>query len=127
MYGGKEAERMKGALHDLAVLDLTQVVAGPFCSSILGDILGGMNMVIGVLEALYARSLFGHGQRVDIALVDSIVVSLENTFTRYWDSHEIYKRNGNAYAALASYDSFGAKDGLCIIACGNQKMLELFC
>lgn len=84
-------------------------------------------MAIGVLAALHARTLLGHGQRVDISLVDSIVVSLENAFTRYWVSHEIYERNGNAYAALAPYDSFRAKDGLCIIACGNQKLFEIFC
>lgn len=93
----------------------------------MGDILGGLNMAIGVLAALHARTLIGHGQRVDISLVDSVVVSLENAFTRYWETGEIYKRNGNAYAALAPYDSFQAKDGLCIIACGNQKLFETFC
>ncbi len=93
----------------------------------MGDILGGLNMTIGVLSALHARERLGHGQRIDVALVDSIVVSLENAFTRYWDTHKLYVRNGNAYAALAPYDSFRAKDGLCIIACGNQKLFEIFC
>lgn len=92
----------------------------------MGDILGGMNMAIGVLAAVHARTLIGHGQKVDIALVDSIVVSLENAFTRYHVTKEIYKRNGNAYAALAPYDSYRARDGLCIIACGNQKLFEIF-
>lgn len=93
----------------------------------MGDILGGMNMTIGVLAALHARSLIGHGQRVDIALVDGIVVSLENAFTRYWNTHQVYERKGNAYASLAPYDSFKASDGMCIIACGNQKLFEIFC
>lgn len=92
----------------------------------MGDILGGMNMAIGVLAAVHARTLIGHGQKVDIALVDSITVSLENAFTRYWVTNEVYKRNGNAYAALAPYDSYQARDGLCIIACGNQKLFESF-
>ena len=92
----------------------------------MGDILGGMNMAIGVLAAVHARTLIGHGQKVDIALVDSIAVSLENAFTRYWVTNEVYKRNGNAYAALAPYDSYQARDGLCIIACGNQKLFEIF-
>ena len=92
----------------------------------MGDILGGMNMAIGVLAAVHARTLIGHGQKVDIALADSIAVSLENAFTRYWVTGEVYKRNGNAYAALAPYDSYQARDGLCIIACGNQKLFEIF-
>lgn len=93
----------------------------------MGDILGGLNMTIGVLAALHARTLTGRGQKVDVSLLDGIIVSLENTFTRYWIDNQIYKRNGNAYAALAPYDSFRAKDGLCIIACGNQKLFEKFC
>lgn len=93
----------------------------------MGDMLAGMNMTIGVLAAVHARSLIGHGQRVDVALVDSIIVSLENAFTRYWNTGEIYQRNGNAYAALAPYDSYQAKDGLVIIACGNQSLYEKFC
>ena len=72
----------------------------------MGDILGGMNMAIGVLAAVHARTLIGRGQKVDIALTDSIAVSLENAFTRYWVTEEVYKRNGNAYAALAPYDSY---------------------
>lgn len=93
----------------------------------MGDVLAGMNLTIGVLAALHARELTGKGQKVDVALVDSIVVSLENAFTRYWINGEIYKRNGNAYAAITPYDTFKAKDGMVVIACGNQHLYEKFC
>lgn len=93
----------------------------------MGDILGGMNLVIGVLAAVNARNITGAGQRVDISLVDSVVASLENAYIRYFKSGEIPERSGNAYASIAPYDTYRAKDGLVIIACGNQKLYEKFC
>lgn len=93
----------------------------------MGDILGGMNMVIGVLAAVNCRNITGHGQRVDVSLVDSVVASLENAYVRYFKSHELPVRNGNAYASIAPYDAYQAKDGKVIIACGNQKLYEKFC
>lgn len=93
----------------------------------MGDILGGMNMVIGVLAAVNARNITGHGQRVDVSLVDSVVASLENAYVRYFKSHKLPVRNGNAYASIAPYDTYHAKDGYVVIACGNQKLYEKFC
>lgn len=93
----------------------------------MGDILGGMNLVIGVLLAVHARELTGIGQRIDISLVDSVVASLENAYIRYMKSQEIPRRTGNAYASIAPYDTYRAKDGMVILACGNQKLYEKFC
>ena len=93
----------------------------------MGDMLAGLNLAIGVLSAVHARQIIGHGQRVDVALVDCVAVSLENAFTRYWHNGEIYVRNGNAYAAASPYDTYQAKDGMVVIACGNQKLYENFC
>lgn len=93
----------------------------------MGDILGGMNLVIGVLAAVNYRNITGKGQRVDISLVDSVVASLENAYVRYFKSHQLPVRNGNAYASIAPYDAYHAKDGYVIIACGNQKLYEKFC
>ena len=93
----------------------------------MGDILGGMNLVIGVLMALNVRTLTGKGQKVDVSLVDSVVASLENAYTRYFESGHLPVRNGNAYASIAPYDSYQAKDGQVIIACGNQKLYEKLC
>lgn len=93
----------------------------------MGDILGGMNLVIGVLMALNVRTLTGKGQKVDVSLVDSVVASLENAYTRYFESGQLPVRNGNSYASIAPYDSYQAKDGQVIIACGNQKLYEKLC
>jgi len=93
----------------------------------MGDILGGMNLTIGVLAAVNARTITGHGQRVDVSLVDSVVFSLENAFIRYTESGKLPERCGNAYASIAPYDSYRAADGYAVIACGNQKLYEKFC
>ena len=90
----------------------------------MGDILGGLNLTIGILAALPARTVIGHGQRVDVSLVDAVVVSLENVFTRYWYSGVVPERAGNANPATAPYNAYQAKDGLVIIACGNQHLFE---
>lgn len=93
----------------------------------MGDILGGMNLVMGISMALYAREKTGIGQRVDVSLVDSVVASLENAYIRYFESGKLPVRMGNAYASIAPYDSYQAKDGKVIIACGNQKLYEKLC
>ena len=93
----------------------------------MGDILGGMNLVMGVAMALYAREKTGKGQRIDVSLVDSVVASLENAYIRYFESGKLPVRMGNAYASIAPYDSYQAKDGKVIIACGNQKLYEKLC
>lgn len=93
----------------------------------MGDMLGGMNLVIGVVLALFARERTNKGQRVDISLVDSVVASLENAYIRYFESGQLPVRMGNAYASIAPYDSYQASDGKVIIACGNQKLYEKLC
>lgn len=93
----------------------------------MGDILGGMNLVLGILMAVHARQKNGRGQRVDISLVDSVVASLENAYIRYFESGKLPERMGNAYASIAPYDTYRAKDGYVVIACGNQKLYEKLC
>jgi formyl-CoA transferase len=93
----------------------------------MGDILGGMNMTIGILAALNARNRSGRGQYIDVALVDSVVASLEQAWQRFFSSGMLPTRHGNSYDAIAPYDSFKARDGWLVIGCGNQKLFEIFC
>lgn len=95
--------------------------------SAMGDMLGGMNLTIGILMALHARQLTGQGQRVDVALVDSVVASLETGTQRYFASGKLPELMGNRYAAAYPYDSFAAADGSFVIACGNDHLFQLLC
>lgn len=93
----------------------------------MGDVLGGMNLTIGILIALHARTITGKGQRVDVSLVDSVVFSLETGTQRYFASGKQPELMGNRYAAAYPYDSFKASDGFFVIGCGNDKLFSLFC
>ncbi len=93
----------------------------------MGDILAGMYLAIGILAAINSRNINGKGQRVDIALADSIVATLGVEAQRYFSTGIVPERLGNRYAPLAPYDSFKAKDGYFIIACGNQRLYKDFC
>ena len=93
----------------------------------MGDVLGGMNLTIGILMAIHARRLTGKGQRVDVSLVDSVVASLETGTQRFFASGKQPELMGNRYAAAYPYDSFKAKDGLFVIGCGNDKLFKLLC
>jgi crotonobetainyl-CoA:carnitine CoA-transferase CaiB-like acyl-CoA transferase len=95
--------------------------------SAMADVLGGMNLCIGILAAIHARELTGKGQYIDIALTDSVIASLEQAWQRFFVSGNLPTRHGNSYDAIAPYDSFKAKDGYVVIGCGNQKLFEIFC
>lgn len=93
----------------------------------MGDVLGGMNLTIGILMALNARTVTGRGQRVDVALVDSVVSSLEVGWQRFFASGKQPELIGNRYASAFPYDSFQASDGRFVIGCGNDKLFALLC
>ena len=94
----------------------------------MGDILGGMNLTIGILMAINARNVTGRGQRVDVSLVDSVVSSIEVGWQRFFASGEKQPELiGNRYASAFPYDSFQASDGRFVIGCGNDKLFTLLC
>ena len=62
---------------------------------------------------------------VDVALVDSIVSTLEIINQIYLVTGRVPDRIGNRYEAAYPYDSFKAKDGSLVIGCGNDKLFKL--
>lgn len=111
------------------IMSLTGHRGGPptRVGSSIADASSGINLVVGILAALYAREHTGEGQAIEIALVDSVVglTTVENM--RYFATGKVAERNGNHYALLSPYGSYRAKDKEFIIGCGNQKLYELLC
>jgi len=91
----------------------------------IGDVLAGLSSAIGILAALQYKQKTGNGQKVDVALVDSVVSGLEIINQIYLAEGRIPQRIGNRYEAAYPYDSFKAKDGELVIGAGNDKLYRL--
>lgn len=93
----------------------------------MADVLAGLSVTIGLLSALRHRDQTGVGQKVDVALVDSVVASLEIITQIYLTDGRIPERIGNRYESCYPYDSFAARDGSVVIAAANDKLWCLVC
>jgi len=91
------------------------------------DIFTGTYGVIGVLAALAQRERTGVGQRVDMALLDSMVGVLANQSLNYLVSGVVPRRMGNAHPNIVPYQAFPVRDGYVIIAVGSDVQFARLC
>ncbi len=93
----------------------------------IGDIGAGLYTVIGILSALYQRTITGLGQRIDVAMLDCQLALLENAIVRYSVSGESPKPNGNQHPTITPFEVFKTKDSYLALAMGNEQMWQKFC
>jgi formyl-CoA transferase len=93
----------------------------------IADILAGLCACIGILSSLIAIRGGRPGQKVDIALVDSVVSAMETIIQIYLVEQRIPQRTGNRYEFIYPYDTFKARDGWVVIAVGNNRLWDVFC
>jgi len=82
----------------------------------IGDLGGGLMGVIGVLSALQARHITGHGQHVDISMLDAQISLLNYMATMHFLSGIVPDKLGNGHFVHVPYDTFQCSDGFIIIA-----------
>ncbi|MDF2572427.1 MAG: frc 2 [Sporomusa sp.] len=93
----------------------------------MSDILAGLSVAIGLLAALRHRDVTGHGQKVDVSLVDATVASMEIINQIYLVEGRLPQRIGNRYESTYPYDSFKANDGSLVIGAANDKLWQKLC
>ncbi|PIE54625.1 MAG: carnitine dehydratase [Dethiosulfovibrio peptidovorans] len=93
----------------------------------MGDVLAGLSCAVGLLAAVNGRELTGEGQKIDVALVDSAVASLEIINMIYLVEGRVPQRIGNRYESTYPYDSFRASDGGLVIGAANDKLWKSLC
>jgi len=93
----------------------------------IADLAAGLFAAQGTLLALYARERTGHGQHVDIAMLDSVAALLTYQAGIYFVTGAPPKRHGNAHPTVAPYETFQAADGDVVLAAGNDDLWRKFC
>jgi crotonobetainyl-CoA:carnitine CoA-transferase CaiB-like acyl-CoA transferase len=93
----------------------------------LADIFTGMMASEGILASLVRRARTGEGERVDVALFDSVLATLCYQAQGYLMTGETPRRLGNRHSSLAPYETFRTSDGHVIVGVGNDGLWKKFC
>jgi len=90
----------------------------------IGDIATGMFAVQAILAALFVRERHGRGQRIDIAMLDSVTALLANQALNALTTGIAPARMGNRHPSIVPYDTFAASDGDFVLAVGNDDQFR---
>lgn len=92
----------------------------------VADITAGMFAVIGTLMALRVRDQTGHGQLVDVAMLDTMISSMASNFANYFGLGIAPGPLGTAFGTIVPYACFPTADREIAIAVASDKLWHAF-
>lgn len=129
-----------GPLKDLPAYDVIAQAMGGICSitgfpdgqpikvgPAIADNYTGTYLALGIVMALYKREVSGVGQRIDVAMFDTIFSILESAIPLYTMNGQVLGRDGYVDPATSPYDMYTCKDGYLVIACANNNTFNRLC
>jgi formyl-CoA transferase len=94
----------------------------------ISDYYAGMLCAFSIVSALHYRQRTGRGQRIDLALLDSLLIALDNLGERYTVGGELLTRAGNVSFGGSSSGVYPTTDGHVAIAAGaSDAVWRRFC
>jgi crotonobetainyl-CoA:carnitine CoA-transferase CaiB-like acyl-CoA transferase len=94
----------------------------------ISDYYAGMLCAFSIVSALHYRHRTGKGQRIDMALLDSLVVALDNLGERYTVGGEVLTRSGNVAFTGSSTGVYTTSDGHVAVSAGaSDAVWRRFC
>lgn len=98
------------------------------CGGSIADFSGGLMACIGTLMGIIEAQRTGHGRRVDVSMMDSLIFCMENQFSSYLRNGIVPKPSGNSYASSAPIGAYKCKDGKALmITVGTDAQWKTFC
>jgi len=91
------------------------------------DTFTSLHATTAIATALYARTVTGKGQHIELALFDAAVAATSNAAQHYLTGGTMLPRAGNAHPTAAPVNVLTAKDGPIYLALGNQRLWETLC
>jgi crotonobetainyl-CoA:carnitine CoA-transferase CaiB-like acyl-CoA transferase len=102
--------------------------AGPVKVGVaVADLMAGMYAASAIMGALYERTHSGHGQYIDLALLDTKLAWLANQGMNYLIGGRAPTRHGSAHPNIAPYQAVRTADGHLMLAVGNDRQFASFC
>jgi crotonobetainyl-CoA:carnitine CoA-transferase CaiB-like acyl-CoA transferase len=93
----------------------------------LGDLVGGLLAVHGVLAAYIHRQKTGQGQRLEVSLLDGQVYLLTYVAQYYFHSGKIPGPIGSGHQSLVPYQAFKTKDIQIVIVAHQDHHFQRLC
>lgn len=104
------------------LMSITGPVEGEPCKVgvAVADLVTGLHAAVAILAALHRRGLTGEGAVLDLSLLECQVAGLANVAAAALLTGRPPQRHGNAHPHIAPYASFAARDGMVLLAVGND-------
>jgi crotonobetainyl-CoA:carnitine CoA-transferase CaiB-like acyl-CoA transferase len=93
----------------------------------MGDLVGGVNGPMGILAALYERTITGKGRLIDVSLLDGLIGMLGYLPQLAWFTGADPQPQGSQHPNLVPYGVFPAADGSIVIACLMNSFWTKIC
>ena len=91
------------------------------------DLFAGLHATIGILAAVRAAERTGHGRRVEVNLLSSLLSSLANQGSAYLGAGAAPGRLGNRHPSIAPYELLATGDRPIAVACGTDAQFGRLC
>ena len=121
--------------YDLLVQGLSGIpsLTGPIegdpykCPASIADLTAGLNLVQGVLAALFRREKTGAGGVVDVSMNDGMLSLLTYHAGSYLNAGVEPRRRGNEHPSIHPFQPYAVLDGHLNICIGNDRLFEKLC
>ncbi len=101
---------------------------GPvLCSVPVIDTMGALTAGQGIVTALLHRQRTGEGQRLDVSLLNCLMLAHAARLPVFWATGEEPARLGSSHPILAPFQAFLAKDAWIYVAVWKESLWEPFC
>ena len=100
------------------------------CGPSLADFLGGTHLALGIMAALFERTLTGRGQHVDVSLQDAVLPTLTSNFAAWLTNPDTaFERTGNRHGGMreSPYNVYATMDGWIAILCISEPQWRGLC
>ena len=93
----------------------------------VADTMGGLLAIQGILTALISRGRTGEGQRVDVSLLDGILLSHTARLSVFHETGQPLPRYGSGHPEIVPYQAFHAQDAWIFVAVWKDDTWRPFC